>query len=268
MSRPADSAAGRPVAVVATVRGADLPPAGELKAAAKAAGAPRQAVRFLDAMALPAFVAGVAALDAAGVTDGERCGLFTVGGWDPQQHQPDLGEAGDGAGYTEVARHYITTALPTDWLRKMLNNVLCQLSMTRNLRGPNNHFVGGAGALAAALAFGRRSVASGAADHVLVLAFDAPSGHESDHEVPGDACALVLGVAPAGTPAGHPADGNGNGNGHGPDGAGAIGEPCGPRGIDRAVDALEALIAGVRSAPAGPEAAPAAPTPVGVPGGR
>ncbi len=132
--------------------------------------------------------------------------------------------------------------------------------------------MGGAGALAAALAFGRRSVASGAADHVLVLAFDAPSGHESAHEVPGDACALVLGVAPAFAPAGPPADGNGhgNGNGHGPDGAGAIGEPCGPRGIDRAVDALEAVIAGVRSAPAeaGPGAAPAAPTPVGVPGGR
>ena len=208
------------------MRGADLPPAGELKAAAKAAGAPRQALRFLDAMALPAFVAGVAALDAAGVTDGERCGLFTVGGWDPQQHQPELGEAGDDAGYTEVARHYITTALPTDWLRKMLNNVLCQLSMTRNLPAPTTTSWAGP-------ARWRRRWPSGGgrsprAPPTTCWSWPstpprATSPTTRCRATPAPSCS---GWRPQAAPAGPPADGNGNGRG--PDGAGAIGEPCGP----------------------------------------
>jgi 3-oxoacyl-(acyl-carrier-protein) synthase len=228
------------VGVVAAVASHELPAdAGELKAAAKAAGAPRQVVRFLDGMALPAFVAGMTALDAAGVTepaDGERCGLFTISGWDPDQHQPELGpDQGDQpATYETVARHYITTASPMAWLRKMVNNVLCQLSLSRNLRGPNNHVVGGPGALAAVLALGGRSIETGGADRVLVLAYDAPLGHESDHDVAGQAAAVVLGPAQPGRsalPAPATRDigsrGDGPANGHG----------------GRAVDALDALIA-------------------------
>jgi 3-oxoacyl-(acyl-carrier-protein) synthase len=179
------------VGIAAAVPSDALP--ADLRAAAKAAGVPRQVVRFLDGMALPAFVAGLTALDAAGVTepaDGERCGLFTVSGWDPDQHQPDLG--GEPASYETVARHYITTASPMSWLRKMVNNVLCQLAMTRNLRGPNNHVVGGSDALAAVLALGRRAVARGTADQVLVVAYDAPAGDESTPDPAGAAAALVL----------------------------------------------------------------------------
>jgi 3-oxoacyl-(acyl-carrier-protein) synthase len=219
--------------VVATVAAADLPD--DLKAAAKAAGAPRRVTRFLDGMALPAFVAGTTALDAVGVTDGERCGLFTVSGWDPDQHQPDIG--GESPSYATVARHYITTASPTAWLRKMVNNTLCQLSLTRNLRGPNNHVVGGQGALAALIVFADQALTAGVADHVLIVAYDAPPGHESDHEIEGHAAAVVLGPAgPGATPlpaveaVGTPASGATNGH------------------EGRAVDALEALISATRSA--------------------
>lgn len=203
------------MSVVAGVPSAALPD--DLLAAAKATGAKRQVIRFLDGMALPAFVAGITALDAAGVADGERCGIFTVSGWDPDQHQPEIDEA---PSYTTVARHYITTASPTAWLRKMVNNVLCQLSLTRNLRGPNNHVVGGVDALAAVLVLGERAIAGGVADHVLVVAYDTPPGHESDHEVAGQAAALVLGG---------PANG-----------------VLRPEPAPRAVDALDALLGGER----------------------
>jgi 3-oxoacyl-(acyl-carrier-protein) synthase len=215
------------VAVLAAASSGSLPE--DLRAAAKAAGAPRQVVRFLDGMALPAFVAGTAALDRAGVSDGERCGVFTVSGWDPDQHQPDVDD--EPASYRTVARHYITTASPMTWLRKMVNNVLCQLAMVRDLRGPNNHAVGGSDALAAILALGQRAIATGAADHVLIVAYDAPPGRESDHEVDGEGAALVLGPADEGRVA-LPRTG--------PVGRAFDADPEAER---RAVDVLDALIA-------------------------
>jgi hypothetical protein len=143
-------------------------------------------------MALPAFVAGSQALEAAGVVDGERCGLFTISGWDPTHAQPEL-EGDDVASYTTVARHYITTASPLAWLRKMVNNPLCQLSITRGLRGPNNHVVGQAPGLALVLTLAGLAIDRGEAERMLVVAFDAPPGHASDHEVEGSASAVVLG---------------------------------------------------------------------------
>jgi hypothetical protein len=239
-----------PVGIVAAIASDDLPD--DLRAAAKAAGAPRQVARFLDGMALPAFVAGVAALDAAGVTDGERCGLFTVSGWDPDQPQPEIGD--EPASYTTVARHYITTASPMTWLRKMVNNALCQLAMTRDLRGPNNHVVGGTGALAAVLTLGQRAIEGGAADDVLIVAYDAPVGHESDHEVDGQACAVVLGPAGSGaSPLMVPEVELGSGEGgHG----------------GRAVDTLDALVASAGAAAAAGEPRAARPTGGTSTGGR
>jgi hypothetical protein len=231
-------------AVVAAVTTAEVAGTGDLRAAARASGASRPVMRFLDGMALPAFVAGVAALDAAGVTDGERCGVFTVSGWDPDQHQPDIGP--EAPSVTTVARHYITTASPTAWLRKMVNNTLCQLSLTRNLRGPNNHVVGGPEALAVALVMADRAVAGGAADHILVVAFDAPAGHESDHEVDGEAAAVVVGRPGPGSPP-RPAVTD------------LVGPATGPAGGAphvRAVDALDALAGGATLVAAGPERGP------------
>lgn len=232
-----------PVTAIAAVASRAL--ADDLRAAAKAAGATRQVTRFLDGMALPAFVAGVTALDAAHVTDGERCGLFTVSGWDPDQPQPDIGD--EPASYITVARHYITTASPMTWLRKMVNNALCQLAMTRGLRGPNNHVVGGTGALAAVLALGQWAVESDAADYVLIVAYDTPVGHESDFEVDGQACAVVLGIgAPGASPLALPGVGTGTCNGT------CNGARPEIRHGGRAVDALDALIeaSGVDCAPA------------------
>jgi len=164
------------------------------RASVRDAGVSRHVVRFLDGMALPAFVAGTQALDAAGVEDGERCGLFTISGWDPTHYQPEL-EPDEASGYTTVARHYITTASPLAWLRKMVNNPLCQLSITRGLRGPNNHVVGQAPGLALVLTLAGLAIDAGDADRMLIVAFDAPAGHASDHEVDGSAAALVLGPA-------------------------------------------------------------------------
>jgi 3-oxoacyl-(acyl-carrier-protein) synthase len=236
---------GSQATIVATVASAHLP--ADLLVRARASGAGRQVTRFLDGMALPAFVAGISALDAAGVADGERCGLFTVSGWDPDPQQPELDgdEGGDAATatYRTVARHYITTASPMSWLPKMVNNALCQLSMTRGLRGPNNHVVGGRGALAAVLLLGRRAIESGAADHVLIVAYDAPVGQESDFEVEGQAAALVLGTGADGTVVSGAAGSVGT-VGEGRDRAvGGRGDRGSGASGDRAVDALDELIA-------------------------
>lgn len=206
----------------------------ELKPAAKRHATPK-VMRFLDGMALPAYVAGMSALAAVADVDPLTCGVMTISNWDPTYHQPELPEDGP-QGFTGVATYYRQQASPTGWLRKMVNNTLCHVSVSGKLRGPNLHFSGWSPALVDALFLSDRMLATGAAAHMLVLAFDAPPGSETAHEVPGTAAAVLLGAAPAG-----------QGGFELPElGSGRFG-----RG---AVDLLDEIIAesGIEPAPAGP----------------
>lgn len=182
--------------VVSAFPSSALPAPEDLKAAAKRHASPK-VMRFLDNMALPAYVAGMNALAACPGIDPESCGVLTVTNWDPTYHQPELPADGP-QGFEGVATYYRQQAIPTGWLRKMMNNTNCHVCVSGKLQGPNLHFAGWSPALVDALFFADRLLGTGAATHMLVLAFDAPPGEESAHDPCGTASAVVLVGAAAG----------------------------------------------------------------------
>lgn len=167
-----------------------LPAREDLKATAKRFATPK-VMRFLDNMALPAYVAGMSALAGSPGVDPLTCGVMTVTNWDPTYHQPELPEDGP-QGFEGVAAYYRQQASPTGWLRKMMNNTNCHVCVSGKLQGPNLHFAGWSPALVDALFLADRLLETGAAEHMLVLAFDAPPGEESTHDPAGTASAILL----------------------------------------------------------------------------
>jgi hypothetical protein len=183
--------------LVSTFPSSALPAREDLKAAAKRFATPK-VMRFLDGMALPAYVAGMSALAECRGIDPLTCGVMTVTNWDPTYHQPELPEDGP-AGFQGVATYYRQQASPTGWLRKMMNNTNCHVCVSAKLQGPNLHFAGWSPALVDALFLADRLLETGAAEHMLVLAFDAPPGEESTHDPAGTASAIVLARTAAGS---------------------------------------------------------------------
>lgn len=182
--------------LVSAFPSAALPAREDLKAAAKRFATPK-VMRFLDNMALPAYVAGMTALAECPGIDPLTCGVMTVTNWDPTYHQPELPPDGP-QGFEGVATYYRQQASPTGWLRKMMNNTNCHVCVSGKLQGPNLHFAGWSPALVDALFLADRLLETGAAQHMLVLAFDAPPGEESTHDPAGTASAIVLTRAVAG----------------------------------------------------------------------
>lgn len=176
--------------IVSAFPSAALPATEDLKAAAKRFATPK-VMRFLDGMALPAYVAGMTALGESPGVDPLTCGVMTVTNWDPTYHQPDLSPDGP-QGFEGVAAYYRQQASPTGWLRKMMNNTNCHVCVSGKLQGPNLHFAGWSPALVDALFLADRLLETGAAEHMLILAFDAPPGEESTHDPAGTASAILL----------------------------------------------------------------------------
>jgi hypothetical protein len=196
--------------------------------------ADRKAMRFLDQTSVAPFIAAMTALEVLSAPDATDLGLFTVSAWDPGVPRPPFALDNTVAVEERLARHYCKPDNPTDWLRRMPNNAVCQIAIASGLRGPNVHFVGRRTTVCLAAAIAAQTLADRAASRVLLLGYDLAPGHE--HESTGDAVAdaaiVVLGLAENGSSAEPVLDTLSGGC---PD--------------DRAVDALDSLITQSRSNP-------------------
>jgi hypothetical protein len=164
----------------------------ELRIRAKDLARDRKIMRLLDPLSIPPFVAAVQAFDAVDGLDPARTALFTVSSWEPWMASPQLA-AVDGLSHAEVFQRLIDTNHPTEWLRAMANNTLCQIAIARKLRGPNLHVVGDASQLASLLALAALEL-GGTADAALLVAFDTDDVHRHDapDDAPSRAAAVVL----------------------------------------------------------------------------
>jgi 3-oxoacyl-(acyl-carrier-protein) synthase len=137
---------------------------------------PRRVLRLLDALSFPAVIA-VAELKEAGWPTGwpeERTGLITISGIEPTV--PQMPSENDESDYLREIFTLVQTRKPTEWLRQMANNATCQAAITTRLLGPSIHFVGTGDTCRSALAVATVWLESGAADAVLVVAFDYGAG--------------------------------------------------------------------------------------------
>lgn len=180
--------------IQAAVRPDELPE--DLRARAKELG-DRKILRLLDAASYAPFVAAVEACRlalSAGEASMDRVALFTVSSWDPSVPAPPfpLDEAPDLA--HRLSRHFYQPENPSDWLRRMPNNPLCQVAIATGLRGPNMHFVGDASSLVLALAYTEQAFADDDADLALVVAYDQADGgrHLTPELGPSRAAAVAL----------------------------------------------------------------------------
>ena len=156
------------VVVSAVVVPEDVPT--DLRAAAKSL-ADRKVVRFLDEVSTPPFLVAMQLLRGPGSTiDPATVGLFTTSAWEGDVATPTGLE--DASDPDRVVRYYLDESNPTDWLRAMPNDALCQAAIVGGIRGPNTHFVGGPAALMHCLVTAERAVADGAASAAIVVAFD------------------------------------------------------------------------------------------------
>lgn len=188
--------------VLSSISSAELP--AELAKAAKT-GVPRKVARLLEQAFYAPFVAALElARTAPESLDLERFALFTVSNWDPSIPVPDFaGE--DTPDLVERLSHFYThPANPTDWLRRMPNNPLCNIAITTGFRGPTMHYTGGADALAMLTTVAASTLANGSASAAIVLAFDLPPGNEHllAEESDSHAAAVLLGTGTGGDGAG------------------------------------------------------------------
>lgn len=149
--------------------------------------ADRKVMRFLDMVSLPAFVASCVLLDVAGEAPANRKGLFTISAWEADVTASAELAAG---GAERLVKHYLEESNPTDWLRAMPNNALCQVAIVTGLRGPNAHFVGGGAVTMHALTIAMQALDDGAADLAVVVAFD----QLGTADEPASAAGVVLGT--------------------------------------------------------------------------
>ncbi|HEV3362082.1 MAG TPA: hypothetical protein VG247_35165 [Pseudonocardiaceae bacterium] len=167
-------------AVRSAISSTELPE--DLAAHAKA-GVPRKVSRLLERAFYAPFVAATEL--AKRVTDGpdapdlERFALFSVSNWDPSIPIPDYAGQ-DAPDLVERLSHFYThPANPTDWLRRMPNNPLCNVCITTGFRGPTMHYTGGADALAMMATVAISTLANETASAAILVAFDLPDGDES-----------------------------------------------------------------------------------------
>lgn len=177
------------VATVGAVAAADLP--ADLAVAAKSASQ-RKVMRLLDRTFYAPYLAAVELSQRHDTGDPERAALFTVSAWDPSIPIPDYAGQ-DGPDLRErLSTFYTQPANPTDWLRRMPNNPLCNIAITTGFRGPTIHYQGKAYALSLLATVAAGMLESGAAVTATIVAFDVPAGQE--HALPNQADAAAAGV--------------------------------------------------------------------------
>lgn len=167
-------------ALLGAVSSAELPD--NLTERAKA-GVPRKVSRLLERAFYAPFVA---AMELAGQVnhdtnppDIERFALFTVSNWDPSIPIPDYAGEDSPDSVERLSHFYTHPANPTDWLRRMPNNPLCNICITTGFRGPTMHYTGGADSLSLLATVALSTLANGSASVVTLVAFDVPDGDES-----------------------------------------------------------------------------------------
>jgi len=179
------------VHVVAAAHSADV--AGSLAEYAQRA-APRAVRRLLGGASLAAFAVAVQlSKSQQPALSPDRTGLFTISAWDPSIPYPAfaLDESPD---LTERLSHfYLNPQNPSDWLRRMPNNPICQVAIATGLRGPNMHYIGTAEALHLIVAVAGQALCDGQADGALVVGYDQPDHrHDVLPDVADCAAAAVL----------------------------------------------------------------------------
>lgn len=156
----------------------------------------RRVLRLLDSWSLAPFLA-VMELKAGTWPDdwdGDRTGLITVSDLEPGFGALLPQDSGPASLQDHLAR--VQERKPTEWLREMVNNPACQAAIVAGLHGPCLHYVGDADTCRLALLEAAAWLESGAADHVLVVAFssDGPPGDPADGARRSQAAGAALGI--------------------------------------------------------------------------
>ncbi|SDZ00030.1 hypothetical protein SAMN05421504_108198 [Amycolatopsis xylanica] len=164
----------------------------------------RKVSRLLDRVFYAPYVAAVELHKQHGFGELDRIALYTVSGWDPSIPVPDYAFE-DAPDRVEKLSHFYThPANPTDWLRRMPNNPICNIAITTLFRGPCMHYIGDAESLSMLTSIAISTVADGSADAAIVVAFDLPEGeqHLLAHEGDSSAAAVLIGPGGQGPSAG------------------------------------------------------------------
>lgn len=143
-------------------------------------GVPRKVSRLLERAFYAPFVAAVELhrRSEQEEVDLERFALFSVSNWDPSIPVPDYALQDTPDRVERLSHFYTHPANPTDWLRRMPNNPLCNISITTGFRGPTMHYTGGADSLAMLTTVALSTLANGSSSAAIVVAFDLPDGDE------------------------------------------------------------------------------------------
>jgi hypothetical protein len=187
--------------VVASLGSDELPD--DLRDYAKKASK-RKVSRLLDRVFYAPYVAAVELHERHGFGELDRVALYTVSGWDPSIPVPDYAGEDTPDRVRKLSHFYTHPANPTDWLRRMPNNPICNIAITTEFRGPCLHYIGDAEALSLLTSIAISSIADGSADAALVVAFDLPDGerHLLAHEGDSGAAAVLIGPGRGARPAG------------------------------------------------------------------
>ncbi|NKY97189.1 hypothetical protein [Nocardiopsis alborubida] len=162
--------------VVDTFSSQELPE--DLRSHAKS-GVPRKVGRLLERAFYAPFIAARRLHERLGEgTDLERFALFTVSNWDPSIPVPDYATEEAPDRVERLSRFYMHPANPTDWLRRMPNNPLCNICITTGYRGATMHYTGGAESLSLLTTVAMSTLANGTSSGAMIIAFDLPSGNE------------------------------------------------------------------------------------------
>jgi hypothetical protein len=140
---------------------------------------PRKVGRLLERAFYAPFIAATGlSRRFQGDADPERFAVFTVSNWDPSIPIPDYAELDTPDRVERLSHFYTHPANPTDWLRRMPNNPLCNICITTGFRGPTMHYTGGSDSLAMLTTVAIATLSNGSASAAIVVAFDLPPGDE------------------------------------------------------------------------------------------
>lgn len=181
--------------VLATVTDSELPAVDARRDAAKAM-ARRPVSKLLDRAFYGVFLAALQLHEKLPEgTDLSKVGLYTVGNWDPSVPIPDFASE-PAPDLVEKLSHFYTHPMnPTDWLRRMPNNPICNIAITTGYMGPCLHFTGDATSLSMLATVAAASVADGQSETAMLLAFDMVAGeeHALANEGDGTGAGLLIG---------------------------------------------------------------------------
>ena len=180
--------------VVASIRAGELPD--DLVGAARSFTSDRKIMRLLDRVSLAPFVACLEVLRRAPKIDRSRLALFTFSGWDASTTIPitfSLAGLDTSSGNREdLVRRLCDASNPTEWLRHLANNTICQAAIAAGCTGPTYHVVGDGSSLETLFALAMETLRGDAVDTCVIVGFDA------DLYPSGDAAAIAAGLVLAG----------------------------------------------------------------------